>query len=198
MLMIFSRLRVVWIRGSENKFREVFLQFIAVSCQDIQMTNEYREISEKNRKQQIWFSREIEGAREQGLMLDLLIHVASSVTEYQTNSQGHLGMDHPLRTIVLTTQGWYVHTVFFFFLLLIFSHLIFNWSIVFSVGSSLCFSGTFDDSSLGVCSRIGKVNSLLCSRLRVSQSLPAFITIGGRDEKKQRILVWENRRKRGK
>ena len=48
---------------------------------------------------------EIQGEREREQMLDLLIHVASSVTEYQTNSQGHLGMDHPLRTIVLTTQG---------------------------------------------------------------------------------------------
>ena len=43
--------------------------------------------------------------RERGQMLDLLIHVASSVTEYQTNSQGHLGRDRPLRTIVPTTQG---------------------------------------------------------------------------------------------
>ena len=41
---------------------------------------------------------EIQGEREREQMLDLLIHVASSVTEYQTKSQGHLGMDRPLWT----------------------------------------------------------------------------------------------------
>ena len=113
----------------------------------------------------------------------------SSVREYQTNCQGHLGRDRPLRTIVPTTQGWYVHCagafltshiqIFYFF------H---NWSFVFQVGSSLCLSRTFDDSSLGLFPSWFSV-------VQPGQSVraePALGTTGGgRDEKNWEFWSWK-------